>query len=95
MNAKCLIIVVKQKKLPQFETTSNTCYLIHPSSDKRHQHEYYYGEPIPSDYEKCVFLELPLTIDDFKESLQHISASQVYVQFTHQKIDIFRRYTEN
>lgn len=75
----------KNKKLPQFETTSNTCYLIHPSSDKRHQHEYYYGEPIPSDYEKCVFLELPLTIDDFKESLQHISASQVYVQFTHQK----------
>ena len=75
----------KNKKLPQFETTSNTCYLIHPSSDKRHQHEYYYGEPIPNDYEKCVFLELPLTIDDFKESLQHISASQVYVQFTHQK----------
>ncbi|KFE42253.1 single-stranded-DNA-specific exonuclease RecJ [Staphylococcus agnetis] len=75
----------KNKKLPQFETTSNTCYLIHPSSDKRHQHEYYYGEPIPNDYEKCVFLELPLTIDDFKESLQHISASQVYIQFTHQK----------
>lgn len=75
----------KNKKLPQFETTSNTCYLIHPSSDKRHQHEYYYGESIPNDYEKCVFLELPLTIDDFKESLQHISASQVYVQFTHQK----------
>ncbi|WP_105995571.1 single-stranded-DNA-specific exonuclease RecJ [Staphylococcus agnetis] len=75
----------KNKKLPQFETTSNTCYLIHPSSDKRNQHEYYYGEPIPNDYEKCVFLELPLTIDDFKESLQHISASQVYVQFTHQK----------
>ena len=75
----------KNKMLPQFETTSNTCYLIHPSSDKRHQHEYYYGEPIPNDYEKCVFLELPLTIDDFKESLQHISASQVYVQFTHQK----------
>lgn len=75
----------KNKKLPQFETTSNTCYLIHPSSDKRHQHEYYYGEPIPNDYDKCVFLELPLTIDDFKESLQHISASQVYVQFTHHK----------
>ncbi|UXU55979.1 single-stranded-DNA-specific exonuclease RecJ [Staphylococcus agnetis] len=75
----------KNKRLPQFETTSNTCYLIHPSSDKRHQHEYYYGEPIRNDYEKCVFLELPLTIDDFKESLQHISASQVYVQFTHQK----------
>lgn len=75
----------KNKKLPQFEATSNTCYLIHPSSDKRHQHEYYYGEPIPNDYDKCVFLELPLTIDDFKESLQHISASQVYVQFTHHK----------
>ncbi|WP_341776159.1 single-stranded-DNA-specific exonuclease RecJ [Staphylococcus hyicus] len=75
----------KNKKLPQFEVASNTCYLIHPNSDKLSEHEYYYGEPIPNAYDKCVFRELPLTLDDFKETLHVIQSSQLYVQFSHTK----------
>ncbi|REH76091.1 single-stranded-DNA-specific exonuclease RecJ [Staphylococcus felis] len=72
----------KNKKLPQFDR--NVSYLIHPSEDKQNEHEYYYGEPIPNSYEKCVLRDLPLTIEDIQTSLKQLNASQVYLVFQHQ-----------
>ncbi|MBI5974175.1 single-stranded-DNA-specific exonuclease RecJ [Staphylococcus canis] len=73
----------KTKHLPEFN--AQTCYLIHPSEDKKSDNEFYYGEPIEARYEKCVFRDLPLTIEDIQTSLQHINASQIYLVFNHQK----------
>ncbi|UEX91028.1 single-stranded-DNA-specific exonuclease RecJ [Staphylococcus ratti] len=75
----------KNKRLPNFNVASKTCVLIHPNSDKSHENEFYYGEPLPETYDKCILRDLPLTIDDFKVTVQQIKASQIYLRFSHDK----------
>ena len=75
----------KNKRLPDMSIDTKTCYLIHPNREKQRDDEYYYGEPITYAYNKCVLRDLPLTMDDFKMSLYHIKASQIYLQFQHEK----------
>lgn len=73
----------KNKKLPSFENQMNVCHFIHPSRDKENNHQFYYGEIIPDNYEKCVFRDLPLTMEDIETSLQQLNASQIYLVFEH------------
>ncbi|UXR81665.1 single-stranded-DNA-specific exonuclease RecJ [Staphylococcus sp. IVB6214] len=73
----------KNKKLPSFEHQKNVCHFIHPSRDKENDHQFYYGETIPDNYEKCVFKDLPLTMEYIETSLQQLNASQIYLVFDH------------
>ncbi|KIX90777.1 single-stranded-DNA exonuclease [Staphylococcus microti] len=75
----------KNKKLPTFETDDNVSYFIHPSRDKTHDNEFYYGEAIPAHYEKCVFRDLPLTMEDIEATLQQLDVSQIYLVFAHER----------
>lgn len=75
----------KNKKLPTFETDDNVSYFIHPSRDKVHDNEFYYGETIPAHYEKCVFRDLPLTMEDIEATLQQLDVSQIYLVFAHER----------
>ncbi|MCE4965962.1 single-stranded-DNA-specific exonuclease RecJ [Staphylococcus chromogenes] len=82
----------KNKRLPNMIEDAKTCYLIHPNREKQHDNEYYYGEPIAHSYDKCVLRDLPLTIEDFKISLHKIKASQIYLQFLHDKSIYFEGF---
>ena len=75
----------KNKKLPVFEANDNVSYFIHPSRDKVRDNEFYYGETIPAHYEKCVFRDLPLTMEDIEMTLQQLDVSQIYLVFAHER----------
>ncbi|QLK85990.1 single-stranded-DNA-specific exonuclease RecJ [Staphylococcus sp. 17KM0847] len=75
----------KSKKLPHFDDDAQVCYCIHPSRDKKKENEFYYGESIPEMYDKCVLLDLPLTMEDFRAAFQNLSASQIYLVFAHER----------
>lgn len=75
----------KNKRLPVFEDDQHVCYLIHPNQDKTSAHEYYYGENIPQQYDKCVMRDLPLTMEDIKLSCHYLNTSQVYLVFQHDR----------
>ncbi|MGV3244124.1 single-stranded-DNA-specific exonuclease RecJ [Staphylococcus sp. 11261D007BR] len=71
----------KSKRLPQFE--DKVCYIIHPQVEKSKDNEYYYGEVIPEQYDKCVFRDLPRALADMENTLNHLSSSQIYLVFDH------------
>lgn len=71
--------------MPVFEDDQHVCYLIHPNQDKTSAHEYYYGENIPQQYDKCVMRDLPLTMEDIKLSCHYLNTSQVYLVFQHDR----------
>ncbi|UXR72579.1 MULTISPECIES: single-stranded-DNA-specific exonuclease RecJ [unclassified Staphylococcus] len=75
----------KNKKLPDFDNQSDVCQLIHPNRDKETEHQFYYGEIIPEQYEKCVFRDLPLTMEDIETSVEQLKVSQIYLVFEHAK----------
>ncbi|ELX9432091.1 single-stranded-DNA-specific exonuclease RecJ [Staphylococcus pseudintermedius] len=75
----------KNKRLPVFEDDQHVCYLIHPNQDKTSAHEYYYGENIPQQYDKCVMRDLPLTMEDIKLSCHYLNTSHVYLVFQHDR----------
>ncbi|MBF7016933.1 single-stranded-DNA-specific exonuclease RecJ [Staphylococcus durrellii] len=67
------------------ENDASTAFLIHHHNDKLGDNYYFYGENIQHNYEKYVFRDLPSTIDDIKNSLKSVKASQIYLMLNHQQ----------
>ncbi|EKU49974.1 single-stranded-DNA-specific exonuclease RecJ [Staphylococcus massiliensis] len=71
----------KVNQLKQIE--DELAFFINDSEDKFGDNYYYYGEAIDKQYDKCVFRDLPNTLDDFKATLKLNNVSQIYLILKH------------
>lgn len=61
-----------------------TAEIVNKKSNKDHEHQYFYGDTIPEQYERYVFKELPLTIESMQSTLASIVERQIILELNHQ-----------
>ena len=75
----------KRKNIQFKESESNVAYVIHPKLKKSNSHYYHYGEAIDRPYDKIVFRDLPNTMVEIEQTLEHSQISQLYLVLQHEK----------